>query len=202
VTRLRGRLSTVDPLNLTQVMLAEGKNTNEKISKAASQSRILAMTSIMAALVAVATMIAIPMPPPLSTITFAPIIIFIASILLGPSAGLMCGAIGSGIGFMGGSSIGTIMVPSGYLYVFLLGIVIARGPMGFSVGLMRKKNEIVAMIVGVIAETLIFFTIDTYLFGVAIAVLDFGTLVDLVFVPATYAVLLAVRRILNITYLA
>jgi uncharacterized membrane protein len=202
VTRLRGRLNIVDPLNLIQVMLAEGKKTNEKISKAAPQSRILAMTSIMAALVAVATMIAIPMPPPLSTITFAPIIIFIASILLGPSSGLMCAAIGSGIGFMVGSSIGTIMVPSGYLYVFLLGIVIARGPMGFSVGLMRKTNEIVAMIVGVIVETLIFFTIDTYLFGVAIAVLDFGTLVDLVFVPATYAVLLAVRRVLNITYLA
>jgi uncharacterized membrane protein len=156
----------------------------------------------MAALIAVVTMIAIPMPPPLSTITFAPIIIFITSILLGPSTGLVCAAIGSAIGFMGGSSIGTIMVPSGYLYVFLLGIVVARGPMGFSVGLLRKKNEIVAMIVGVIVETLIFFTMDAYLFGIAIAVLDFGTLVDLMFVPATYAVLLVVRKILNITYLA
>jgi uncharacterized membrane protein len=202
VTRLRGRLNTVDPWNLTQVILAEGKNTSKEKPRTASQSRILALTSIMAALIAVVTTIAIPMPPPLSTITFAPIIIFIASILLGPSAGLVCAAIGSAIGFVGGSSIGTIMVPSGYLYVFLLGIVVARGPMGFSVGLLRKKNEIVAMTVGVIVETLIFFTIDAYLFGIAIAVLDFGTLVDLVFVPPTYAVLLVVRRILNITYLA
>jgi uncharacterized membrane protein len=179
-----------------------GKNMNEKISKVTPRSRVVALTSIMAALVAVMTMIAIPMPPPLSTITFAPIIIFVSSILLGPSAGLVCSAVGSAIGFMGGSSIGTIMVPAGYLYVFLLGIMVARGPMGFSVGLLRKRNEIIAMIVGVIVETLIFFTIDTYLFGVAIAVFDFGTLVDLVFVPVTYAILAAVRRILDITYLA
>jgi uncharacterized membrane protein len=179
-----------------------GKNMNKKTSHGAPRSRVVALTSIMAALVAVTTMIAIPMPPPLSTITFAPIIIFVSSILLGPSAGLVCSAVGSALGFVGGSSIGTIMVPAGYLYVFLLGIVVARGPMGFSVGLLRKKSEMIAMIVGVIVETLIFFTIDTYLFGVAIAVLDFGTLVDLVFVPVTYAILVTVRRILDITYLA
>jgi uncharacterized membrane protein len=156
----------------------------------------------MAALIAVATTIAIPMPPPLSTITFAPIIIFVVSILLGPSAGLVSSAIGSAIGFVGGSSIGTIMVPAGYFSVFLLGIVVARGPMGFCVGLLRKKNVIMAMILGVIVETLIFFAIDFYLFGIAVAVLDFGTLVDLVFVPVAYAILLAVRKILDITYLA
>jgi uncharacterized membrane protein len=177
-----------------------GKSVSKEKRKTVSQSKVVALTSVMTALIAVTTMIAIPMPPPLSTITFAPIIIFVASILLGPSGGLVSAAIGSAIGFMGGSSIGTIMVPPGYLYVFLIGIVIARGPMGFSVGLLRKKNEVIAMIVGVIVETLIFFTIDNYLFGFAIALLDFGTLVDLVFVPVTYAILLAVRRIVDITY--
>jgi hypothetical protein len=101
-----------------------------------------------------------------------------------------------------GSTAGTIAVPPGYLYVFLVGIIVARGPMGFSVGLLRKKNEILAMVVGVVVETLIFFAIDNYLFGFAIALLDFGTLVDLVFVPVTYAVLFAVRRVVGTKYLA
>ncbi len=173
----------------------------KRVNQTESQTKIVALTSIMAALIAVTTIIAIPMPPPLSTITLAPIIIFVAGILLGPSAGLVSSVIGSAVGFMAGSSIGTIMVMPGYLYWYLFGIVIARGPMGFSVGLLRKKNEIFAMIVGVVVETLIFFAIDVYLIGIALAVFDFGTLVDLVFVPIAYTILIAVRRILDITYL-
>jgi uncharacterized membrane protein len=175
---------------------------NSKVTVTASQTKIVALTSVMSALIAVMTMTAIPMPPPLSTITLAPIMIFATSILLGPSAGLVSAAIGSAIGYMAGTSIGTIMVLPGYLYVYLLGIVIARGPMGFAVGLLRKQSEIIAMILGVVVETLIFFTVDLYLFGIAVAVIDFGTLVDLVFVPVTYAVLIAVRRILDTDYLA
>jgi uncharacterized membrane protein len=156
----------------------------------------------MAALIAVTTMTAIPLPPPLSTITLAPIAIFVTSILLGPLVGLISSAIGSSIGFIAGANVGTIMVPSGYLYVFLFGIVIARAPMGLSVGLIRKKNEIIAMIVGVLVETLIFFVADIFLFGIAVALITLGTLVDLIYVPISYGVLKAVRKILNITYLA
>jgi uncharacterized membrane protein len=175
---------------------------NKKVSETASQTKVVALTSVFAALIAVTTMIAIPMPPPLSTITLAPIIIFVTGILLGPSAGLISSAIGSAVGYLAGTSIGTIMVFPGYLYWYLFGIVIARGPMGLGVGLLRKKNEIIAMTVGVIVETLIFFTIDVYLFGVILALADFGTLVDLIFVPIAYTILMAVRRILDITYLA
>jgi hypothetical protein len=103
---------------------------------------------------------------------------------------------------MAGTTIGTIVVLPGYLYVYLVGIVVARGPMGFAVGLLRKQNEIVAMVVGVVVETLIFFTIDLYLLGIAVAIFDFGTFVDLVYVPVTFAVLVAVRRILETKYLA
>jgi uncharacterized membrane protein len=179
-----------------------GKNTQKEVTETGFRTRIIALTSVMSALIAVMTITAIPLPPPLSTITLAPITIFVASILLGPSAGLVSATIGSAIGYMGGTSVGTISVLPGYLYIYLVGIVIARGPMGFVVGLLRKQSEIFAMIVGVVVETLIFFTTDLYLLGFALAVFDFGTLVDLVYVPVAVAVLIAVRKILNTNYLA
>ena len=175
---------------------------NKQISETTSRSKVIALTSIMASLIAVTTMIAIPMPPPLSTITLAPIAIFITSILLGPSVGLISAAIGSAIGFLAGASMGTIMAPPAYLYLFLFGIVIARAPMGLLVGLLRKKNEIAAMVVGVLTETIIFFVVDAFVFGVAFALITLGTLADLIFVPVGYGILKAVRKILKITYLA
>ena len=175
---------------------------NKQTTETASRTKIVASTSIMAALIAVTTMIAIPMPPPLSTITLAPIAIFITSILLGPSAGLTSAAIGSALGFLAGASIGTIMAPPAYLYLFLFGIVIARAPMGLLVGLLRKKNETAAMVVGVLTETIIFFAVDAFVFGLAFALITLGTLADLIFVPISYGILKAVRKIQKTKYLA
>ena len=157
---------------------------------------------IMSALIAVTTMIAVPMPPPLSTITLAPIAIFVASILMGPWIGLVSTAIGSGIGFLAGANIGTIAVPPAFLYIFLIGIIIARAPMGFTVGILRKINEVVAMALGVFTETLIFFVSDWYLFSFEVAVtITLLTLIDLIYVPITYGVLKGLRKALNTTYL-
>ena len=178
------------------------KNTNNQTGIASRATYKLALTSVMTALVAVTTMLAIPMPPPLSTLTLAPIAIFITGILLGPIPALVSSFIGSGIGFIAGASVGTINVPPGYLEIFLVGIMVARGPMGFSVGLLRKKDEIVAMIVGVLVETAIFFFMDWYLFGFSIALITLGTLIDLVYVSLSYSALKGIRKILNITYLA
>ena len=178
------------------------KNTNNQTGIASRATYKLALTSVMTALVAVTTMLAIPMPPPLSTLTLAPIAIFVTGILLGPIPALISSAIGSGLGFLGGATIGTINVPPGYLEIFLIGIVIARGPMGLSVGLLRKKDEIGAMIIGVLVETAIFFFADWYLFGFSVALITLGTLIDLVYVSISYSVLKGIRKILNITYLA
>jgi hypothetical protein len=62
--------TVVDPMNLNQIILAEGKNTNSDIKSAinVSSSKKAALTAIMSALIAVTTLIAIPLPPPLSTI--------------------------------------------------------------------------------------------------------------------------------------
>ncbi len=162
----------------------------------------LALMGLMSALIAVTTTLAIPMPPPLSTITLAPIAIFVTGILMGPWIGLVSSAIGSGIGFMAGVSIGTIAVLPGYTYVFLVGIIIARAPMGFMVGFLRKVNEVVAMAGAVVTETLIFFISDWYLFSFSVAVaFTLWTLVDLVYAPITYVVLKGLRKALNTTFL-
>lgn len=175
---------------------------NKEISEPASKTRKVALTSVLAALIAVTTMMAIPLPPPLVTITLAPVIIFVTSILLGPTAGLTSTVIGSALGYLGGTTIGTITSVGGLYYWYLFGIVIARGPMGLSVGFLRKKNEVIGMVLGVAVETLIFFALDIYLIGIVLAVFDFWTLLDLVFIPVAYGVLVAVRKILDVTYLA
>jgi uncharacterized membrane protein len=167
-----------------------------------SQTKKVALTGVMAALIAVTTIIAIPMPPPLSTINLAPVIIFTIAILLGPVEGVTCTVIGCAIGYMAGTSLGTILVPPGLLYLYLVGLVVARGPMAMVVGVFRKISEIVGMVLGVVIETLIFFSIDFALFGFGYALFDFGTFVDLIFVPVTAGVLIAVRRILDTKYLS
>ena len=166
-----------------------------------SQTKRVALTGVMSALIAVTTIVAIPLPPPLSTINLAPVIIFAVCILLGPRVGLTCTVIGCGIGYLAGTSLGTIIVPPGFLYIYLVGLVAARGPMALAVGGLRKKSEVAGMVLGVVIETAVFFSIDFFLFGIGFAVFDLGTFVDLVFVPITVAVLIAVRRILDTKYL-
>jgi len=170
------------------------ENTNSQIGISLSRASVkLAMTSVMSALIAVTTMIAVPMPPPLSTITLAPIAIFVVGILMGPFPALFSSAIGSGLGFLGGASVGTINVPPGFFSIFLVGIVVARGPMGFTVGMLRKVNVILAMVTGVLVETIIFFVMDWYLFGFSIALTTLGTLLDLIFVPVGYFVIKTIK---------
>lgn len=175
---------------------------NSKVEGNISQSKKVALTAVMSAMIAVTTVLAIPLPPPLSTINLAPVIIFATSILLGPSVGITSTAIGCGLGYLTGTSVGTISVPAGLLYIYWIGLIVARSPMALVVGLLRKKSQITGMVIGVVIETLIFFSIDLFVLGIAIAVFDFGTLVDLVSVPVTLTVLVAVRRVFNIKYLA
>jgi len=159
------------------------------------------MTAVMSALIAVTTIVAVPMPPPLSTITLAPVAIFVVGILMGPIPALVSSAVGSGLGFVGGASMGTINVPPGFFSIFLIGIIVARGPMGFMVGLLRKVDIILAMSIGVLAETLIFFVMDWYLFGFSVALITLGTLLDLIFVPVGYLVIKGIKSMWDVNKL-
>jgi uncharacterized membrane protein len=155
----------------------------------------------MAALIAVSTILAIPVPPPISTINLAPIIIFTVAILLGPVVGFTATVIGCGIGYLAGTSLGTIVAPPGLLYIYLVGLIAARGPMAFIAGALRKKSEPAGMVLGIVVEFLVFFSIDFAIAGIGYAIFDLGTFVDLIFVPVTIAVLFGVRRVLGAKYL-
>ena len=170
----------------------------------------IAQSAVMSALIAVLTVISFPMPPPLSTITLAPVAIFVGSIFLGPRVGFVSALLGSAIGFTIAATVGIAAgaAPGSVLFpIFLLGIMVARGPEGYMIGVLRKKNEIVAMILGTVYETLAFFVIDffyTYpvLLGMSnsFAFLDFGTLIDLVFIVPAIPVLRYLRSQLGVRY--
>jgi len=191
------RVSTAGKLTSNAFLDDAGKTPSERPRAVIK----IARTSLMTALIAVATMISIPMPPPLSALMLAPTMIFVAGILLGPILALISSSLGSAVGYIAGYSVGVISVPPAFVGIFLLGIVVARGPMGLAVGMLRKVNEVAAMIIGVLVETAIFFVADWYLFGFPTALITLGTLVDLIHVPIAYGVLRGVRRMLKITYL-
>ncbi|MDR0373156.1 MAG: hypothetical protein LBI79_06325 [Nitrososphaerota archaeon] len=167
-----------------------------------SKTQKTALTAVMSALIAITTMIAIPLPPPLSTINIAPVIIFTVSILLGFKIGMAATAIGCAVGYLAGVSTGAIVIPPGFLYIYLVGLIAARTPMAFIAGALRQKSEHVGMTLGVIVEVMIFFAIDFALFGIAFAVFDFAVFIDLVFIPVTFIVIIGLRRVFAADYLA
>lgn len=166
-------------------------------------TRVLARTSVFAALVALGTAISIPMPPPLTTINLGPLLIFLTAILLGPIPGLLAGAIGSGVGLWAASTLNLALIPPGFFGIFIIGIVSVRGTEGLIVGALRKLNEPLAMIIGGIWEIVVFFLLDWILFGflIAIAVTATGTAVDLIYVPIGIVVIRLVRSRLRTKYL-
>jgi uncharacterized membrane protein len=193
-------------------ILCSSLAANDEHSRSGHGKRVvvLAQLAVMSALVAVLTVIALPMPPPLSTLTLAPAAIFVISVFLGPRIGFVSAAIGSAIGFTFGAIVGTVAgaAPGSSLYpVFLIGIIVARGPEGYIVGSLRKTNELLAMVIGTIYETVAFFVIDffyTYpiLLGLssAWAYLDFGTMIDLVWIIPAIIVLRYLRKQLGMKY--
>ena len=186
--------------------------TRDETTGGSSRTRTatIAQSAVMSALVAVLTVTAIPLPPPLSSLALAPVVIFVGSIFLGPRVGLVSGALGSAIGFTVASTLGIIAgaAPGSALFpIFLVGLIVARGPEGGIIGLLRKKNEILAMAVGTVYETLAFFLIDFfYTYPILLsmpssfAYLDFGTLIDLIFIPPAVIVLRYLRTHLRVIY--
>jgi uncharacterized membrane protein len=163
-------------------------------------SILLAIIAVFSALIALLTILAIPLPPPLYEITFAPPIYLALAALTGPWTAFSSIAIGS---FIGESyNIATRGGPP----IYIFGIVWARAPEAFIVGLGRNKGtkKLAAyMVVATIYETLAFFFPDWafYYYGLfgygnpaslneafLLAAYDFGTLIDLFYIPVALAI--------------
>ena len=167
------------------------------------RSTTLAVIAIFSALITVGTVVAIPLPFPLYEITFAPPIYLALAAMVDTATAFDATAIGGflgeaiNIGFRGGSPI----------YPF--GMVWARAPEVFIVAWARSRGERTlawAMAAATVFETLAFFFPDWafYVYGLfqygsptdvttgfLYAAPDFGTLVDLAFIPVA---ILIIRR--------
>ena len=167
------------------------------------RSTTLAVIAVFSALITIGTVAAIPLPFPLYEITLSPPIYLALAALVDTGTAFDATVIGGFLGeainisFRGGSPI----------YPF--GMVWARGPEVFIVAWARNKGEKTlawAMAAATVFETLAFFFPDWlfYLYGLfqygsptdvytafGYAAFDFGTLVDLAFIPVA---ILIIRR--------
>jgi len=161
----------------------------------------IALIAIFGAVIAVGTILSIPLPPPLFEITWSPPIYMALAILAGPSGGFWATAVGS---FVGESyNIATRGGPP----IFIAGIVWARAPEALIIAWARRKGWrtiAIAMILATVYETIAFLIPDwlfyTYgLFGYgspvdvatgfSAALPDVFTLVDLIYVPIALVII-------------
>ena len=165
----------------------------------------LSVVAVFAALIALGTFLSIPVPQPLYEITWAPAIYLALAVLSDRWTAFSATAVGGFIGeamnvaYKGGSPI------------YPLGIVWARAPEVLIVAwAARKGNKWLAfsMVIATVFETLAFFFPDwlfyTYgLFsygspesvgaGLAAALSDLGTMVDVAFIPVAFGIIYAAR---------
>jgi hypothetical protein len=161
------------------------------------------VVAVFSALIAVGTIVSIPLPPPLYELTLSPPIYLALAVLVDTSTAFDSTVIGSFLGeafnvaFRGGGS-----------PIYPFGIVWARGPEIFIVAWAKGKGRnalVLAMVGATVFETLAFFFSDWafYAYGLfqyqqasvgaafVTASVDFGTLADLVYIPVA---LLIIRR--------
>jgi hypothetical protein len=168
-------------------------------------SRRLALVAVFSALVAVCTIIAIPLPLPLYEITLAPAIYFALAVLVDKWDAFTATAIG---GFVG--ELFNIMTKPGGSPIYPFGMVWARAPEVLIIAWAAnkgKKTLAFAMVAATVYETFAFLVPDWLfyaygLFGYSVgaeqtalglALIDLGTFLDLAFIPVAFAVIAGAR---------
>ncbi len=178
------------------------------------------------ALIAVGTILSnvllgFALPPPLSEITAAPPFYMAIAVLFSRRVSFWSTAIGSAVGeavniFLFGSA------PGAFALTFVPGIVLARAPETSIIHRFREKTlRLLALGMGLatVFETLVFFMIDWPVYsytafycpqspcgtsglvgGFWLAAFDFGTLIDLVWIPVAIILVVATRRAFNVRF--
>jgi hypothetical protein len=168
----------------------------------------LAVTAVFAALIALGTMIIVPLPKPLAELTLAPAIYFALAALSDRWTAFGATAIGS---FIGETINGTLY---GYPLIYSFGIVWARAPEVIIVSWALRKGTkalVIAMVGATVFETMAFFLSDWafYNYGLfgyvcnsgsacanpwdayALASIDFLTILDIIFIPVALLIIRA-----------
>ncbi len=175
------------------------ENTSGRATPA--RSRRLAFVAVFSAVVAVCTIIAIPLPPPLYEITLAPAIYFALAVLADKWDAFAATAIG---GFAG--ELFNITTKAGGSPIYPFGMVWARAPEVLIIAWAANRGRralVLSMVAATVYETFAFLIPDWLfykyaLFGYSIpsgytalglALTDLGTFVDIAFIPVALAII-------------
>jgi uncharacterized membrane protein len=173
----------------------------------------LAVVAVFSALIALGTVVSIPLPPPLYEITWSPAIYLALAVLVDSATAFDATAMG---GFIGEAL--NVAYRGGGSPIYPFGMVWARGPEVFIVAWAKKRGTrtlVIAMIIATVFETLAFFFSDWafYNYGLfgyvcstsngspctsvlgafGVASTDFFTMVDVVFIPVALMLIKAAR---------
>ena len=182
--------------------LAEGRTIRPR------PSLTLAVTAVFAALIALGTLIIVPLPKPLAELTLAPAIYLALAVLSDRWTAFGATAIGS---FIGETINGTLY---GYPLIYSFGIVWARAPEVIIVGWARRRGTkalVIAMVGATVFETMAFFLSDWAFYNYALfgyvcnsgsacaspldayasASIDLLTLLDVLFIPVALLIIRA-----------
>ena len=168
-----------------------------------STSGRIAFFAVMAALTTIANLIMVPMPQPLAEYDLSPVLTYTLGVTVDPvtAAVIVATAMMLGTGYK--------VMTFGFPIVFVFGAMLVRGLETALISVIVRMRppaetktvttwEMLAMVVGVVFETLGFFVLDWYLFGWAIALTVLPTIVDAVFIPVAVGVIAAVRGRLGV----
>ena len=190
-------------------------------AKTRSQTLFLAEAASFSALIAVTTalstaLLGIPLPPPLSEITLAPAIYLTLGVLFPRKVSFWSTAVGSAIG----EAINVLIfgsAPAAFAMIYIPGMVWARAPEALIMNRFRRKSALwlaFAMVIATVYETLAFFFPDWFFYsstffygaptgvlpGLSLAAFDFGTLIDLVWVPVALLLIRAIRSAFSVQF--
>src|SRR6266849_1948366 len=186
-------------------------------------SLTLARIGAFSALIAVGTILSnvlfgFPLPPPLSEITAAPVFYLAIAALFSRRVSFWATLLGSAVGetmniFLFGEA------PGAFALTYVPGIILARAPEALIVLRFRNRSLRLltfGMALATVFETVVFFIIDWVVYsftafycpqspcgssgiftGFVLASFDFGTLIDLVWIPLALALVVAARRSFN-----
>ncbi len=193
-----------------------------------SPALIVGQIGALSALIAFGTILSnllfgFALPPPLYEITVAPAFYLAIAVLYPRRVSFWATAIGSAVGesaniFIFGQA------AAAFALTFIPGIILARAPETAIVHRFRERTVrwiSGAMVMATVYETLAFFLIDWPIYsftifygcpatgpcvgpgllgGFVLAASDFGTLIDVLWIPVAIALVLAVQRTYNVKY--
>ncbi|HMF34372.1 MAG TPA: ECF transporter S component [Candidatus Lokiarchaeia archaeon] len=169
-----------------------------------SSSKVIAFVSIFSALIVVFSLLSIPMPQPIAYLGMASIAVLMVGLLYRPKLALVICLIG---GFLG-ELITDLAFGYGVIPVYLLGAIVARGIEGPLISILagngeNKVRDFGAMLIGTAWEVFGYILIGwpliySYMTFGEVFIAYLWVVVDVIWVPVAYIIVIAVRRNYNI----